>query len=149
MAAARARGTNVARAEVAYADTNLFVALFVGSTHPLHDRALGIFRRVAEGSLVVIVTAIVVAELVYVSRDVIGWSRAEIADRLDGLLDADGVISTEPSVLRRALALYGNHSKLDFADAYLGAVVLEVGPAAVASFDADFDVIPTLRRVSA
>lgn len=141
--------TTVATADVAYADTNLFVALFAGPAHPWHDRALGIFRRVSEGSLVVIVTPIIVAELVYVSRDTIGWSRADIADRLGGLLDADGVIATERDVLRRALALYGERSKLDFADAYLGAVALEVGPAAIASFDADFDALKTLRRISA
>jgi len=125
------------------------VALLAGPTHPLHDRALSVFRRVAEGSLGLIVTPIVVAELVYVARDVVGWSRTVIAERLGSLLDADGLLVTEAAVIRRALGLYGERSRLDFADAYLAASALEDGPAAVASFDTDFDALEGVRRISA
>ena len=50
----------------------MFVALLAGPTHALHGPALSLFRRVAEGTLRLIVTPIVVAELVYVTRDVVG-----------------------------------------------------------------------------
>jgi len=127
----------------------LFVALLAGATHPLHDPALSVFRRVAEGTLGLIVTPSVVAELVYVTRDVVGWSRTVIAERLASLLDADGLVVVEAAVVRRALALYGERTRLDFADAYLAAAALEIGPAAIASFDTDFDALPGLRRISA
>lgn len=48
---------------------------------------------------------------------------------------------TEDPVLARALALVGERTRLDFADAYLAATALEDGPAAVASFDGDLDEI--------
>lgn len=102
----------------------------------------------AEGTLSLIVTPIVVAELVYMTRDVVGWSRPVIAKRLGSLLDADGLVVMEPAVTRRALGLYGARSRLDFADAYLAASALEVGPAAVVSLDADFDTLEGLRRIS-
>ena len=127
----------------------MFVALLAGATHPLHDPALSVFRRVAEGTLGLIVTPSVVAELVYVTRDVVGWSRTVIAERLASLLDADGLVVVEAAVVRRALALYGERTRLDFADAYLAAAALEIGPAAIASFDTDFDALPGLRRISA
>lgn len=127
----------------------MFVALLAGATHPLHDPALSVFRRVAEGTLGLIVTPIVVAELVFVTRDVVGWSRNVIAERLGSLLDAEGLILMEAAVVRRALALYGERTRLDFADAYLAAAALEIGPAAIASFDTDFDALPGLRRISA
>ena len=127
----------------------MFVALLAGPTHALHGPALGLFRRVAEGTLRLIVTPIVVAELVYVTRDVVGWSRTVIAERLGSLLDADGLVVMEAAVTRRALTLYGERTRLDFADAYLAAAALELGPAAVASFDADFDALTGLRRISA
>ena len=141
--------TAIAGPDLAYADTNLFVALLAGPTHPLHDPALRVFRRVAEGTLGLIVTPVVVAELVYVTRDVVGWSRTVTAARLSSLLDADGLILTEAAVTRRALTLYGERPRLDLADAYLAAAALEVGPAAVASFDTDLDTVDGVRRISA
>jgi predicted nucleic acid-binding protein len=133
----------------AYADTNVFVALFAGPSHPLHDPALVVLRRVAEGALRLIVTPIVVAELVYVGRSLLGWSRRLTAERLGALLEADGLEVPEHAVLLSALRLYGERSRLDFADAYLAAAAMEVGPAAVASFDTDFDVLEGVRRISA
>jgi len=137
------------RPDLAYADTILFVSLLVGSGHPLHEPALGVFRRVADGQLGLIVTPIVVAELVYVARALLGWTRQITAQKLGSLLEADGVVLTEGAVLGRALRLFGERSRLDFADAYLAALALEVGPPAIASFDADLDIIEGVRRISA
>ena len=137
------------RPDLAYADTNLFVALLVGSSQPLHDQALGVFRRVADGQLGLIVTPIVVAELVYVARSLLGWTRKVTGQRLGPLLEADGLVLTEGPVVHHALALYSTRARLDFADAYLAACALEVGPPAVASFDADLDTVEGIRRISA
>lgn len=137
------------RPDLAYADTDLFVALLVGAGHPLHEQALGVFRRVADGQLGLIVTPIVVAELVYVARSLLGWTRRLTTQRLGALLEADGLVLTEAPVVLRALRLFGERSQLDFADAYLAALALEVGPPAVASFDADLDIIGGVRRISA
>lgn len=137
------------RPDFAWADTNLFVALLAGPGHPLHEPALGIFRRVADGELTLLVTPIVVAELVYVARSLLGWTRGVSARRLGALLEADGLVLTERATLLRALELYGGRSKLDFADAYLAAMALEVGPAAIASFDRDLDGVDGVRRIPA
>ncbi len=126
----------------------MFIALLVGPGHPLHEPALSIFRRVADGELVLIVTPIVVAELVYVGRSLLRWTRGVAADRLGELLSADGLAVSEAATVRRALRLYGERSRLDFADAYLAAAALEVGPAAVASLDAGFDTVDGVRRIS-
>lgn len=135
--------------DLAYGDTNLFVALLVGADHPLHDRALSVFRRVADGELALIVTPVVLAELVYVARSVLTWTRRVVAERIGSLLEADGLVLTERPTLLRALDLYGASAKLDFADAYLSAAALEAGPPVVASFDSDFDAVEGVRRISA
>jgi len=135
--------------ELAYADTNLFVALLAGPGHPLHEPALGLFRRVADGELGLIVTPIVVAELTYAARSLFGWPRQVSSDRIGSMLQAEGIVLPERAALLRALELYGTGARLDFADAYLAAAALEVGPAAVASFDADLDTVEGVRRVSA
>ena len=110
--------------------------------------ALEIFRRVADGTLGLIVTPIVVAELVYVTRSLFAWTRRSTAERLGSMLEADGLSVIEGTVIARALQLYREHSRLDFADAYLAALAFEVAPAAVASFDRDFDVVEGIRRIS-
>ena len=133
---------------MAYADTKLFVGLLAGPSHALHDSALEVFRRVADGAIRLIVTPIVVAELVSVTRSLFTWTRRATAERLGSLLEADGLAVTERAVIARALQLYREHSRLDFADAYLAAIGLEVGPAAVASFDTDFNVVMGIRRIS-
>lgn len=137
------------RPDLAYADTNLFVGLLAGPDHALHDPALEVFRRVADGALRLIVTPIVVVELVYVTRSLFAWTRRSTAERLGSLLEANGLAVTEANVISRALELYREQSRLDFADAYLAAMALELGPAAVTSFDSDFDTVNGIRRISA
>lgn len=133
--------------DAAYADTNLFVALFATDEHPHHAAALGIFRRVAEGTLRLIVTPLVVAELAYVTTAVLGWRRMTVADRLGAMLTADGLEVRELPVLHRTLALYRDLRRLDFADAYLAAAALEAGPPVIASFDADADLVEGVTRI--
>ena len=133
----------------AYGDTNLFVALLAGAGHPLHERALSVFRRVADGELNLIVTPVIAAELLYVASPILGWTRSTAAERIGSLLQADGIVVAERPTILRALELYGSNARLDFADAYLAAAALEVGPLAVASFDSDFDSVEGIRRTSA
>lgn len=135
--------------EIAWADTNLFVALFADVAHPMHAPALNLFRRVAEGSLRLIVTPIVVAELVYVAEGVLGWTRRTAAERLAELLVADGLEVREQVALLRALELYGSHGRLDYADAYLAGSALASGPPVVASLDRDLDRVRGIRRLRA
>ena len=142
-------GPRRASARVGHADTNLFVALLAGPSHTSHDQALSLFRRVAEGHLTLVVTPVIVAELVYVSKGALKWSRTETAARLTMLLDADGLIVREGPVIRAALELYGQFPRLEFADAYIGAAALGVGPGIVVSFDADFDSIEGVARIAA
>lgn len=140
--------TAARRPEVAWADTNLFVALFADQRHPLHEPALSLFRRVAEGSLRLIVTPVVIAELVYVVESLFDWRRRTVADRLGTLVNSEGLDVRETDAVQRALELYGTTARLDFVDAYLAASALVTGPSSVASLDRDFDRVHGVRRVS-
>lgn len=134
---------------MAYVDTNAIVALFAGPAHALHDAALGIFREVAEGRLSLILTPVVVAELMYVALGVLGWARSDAVRRIADLLDAQGLIVEERSVLEEALGLLGERNRLDFPDAYLASRALEMDVPVVVSFDRDLDIIPGIRRLGA
>lgn len=96
-----------------------------------------------------VVRHVIVAELVYVAAALLRWSRPQTVARLRDLLEADGLQVPERPALARALELYGERRRLDFADAYLAGLALEVGPPAIASFDRAFDGIEGVRRVAA
>lgn len=134
--------------DVAYGDTNLFVGLFAAPDHPLHDRALRLFRRVAEGEVVLILTSVVASELCFVTTRVLGWSRKQATERLGDLLEADGLIVPEAPALRLALELFGRNGRLAFPDAYLAACALDAGPAAIATFDRALGSLPGIRLVA-
>jgi predicted nucleic acid-binding protein len=127
----------------------VFIALLVGPDHPLHEPALSIFRRVADGDLVLVVTPVSVAELVYVGRALLQWKREVAAARLGELLSADGLVVAGAATVQLALRLFAERSRLDFADAYLAAAALEVDQAAVASLDTGLDSVEGVRRISA
>jgi predicted nucleic acid-binding protein len=135
--------------DTAYADANLFVALFAGPGHALHQRSLQVFRRVADGELRLILTPVVMAELSYVTAGLLGWRRQDAADRLIALLEADGILTTEPTVLARCLALFRDNRRLDFVDAYLAARAVEDGPASIATFDRALAGVDGIRVVAA
>jgi predicted nucleic acid-binding protein len=132
----------------AYADANVCIALFAGPTHWAHEASVEMFRRVAEGRLVLVVAPVVVAEIVHAARTLFRWSHAQIADRLAAFLAADGLVVREAPQVFVALALLGVR-RIDFTDAYLVAVALDPGPPLVASFDRDFDAIDGVTRLSA
>jgi len=133
----------------AYADTNLLVAFLAGHEHPFYAAAVGIMERMDRGEIRLVVTAIVVAEVIWSARSALGRSRSETAGILLDVLASDGIEVPERAVVRRALELQVALPRLDLADAYLAASALLVGPATIASFDADLDAIDGVERLIA
>lgn len=134
--------------DVAYGDTNVFVGLFASPDHALHERAIALFRRVAEGEVSIVLTSVILAELCFVSTKVLKWSRVRTAETLGALLDADGIVAPEGSTLRLAIELFGRERRLAFPDAYLAARALDAGPAAIATFDRALGTLPGIRLVA-
>lgn len=131
----------------AYADTNLLVAHLAGSRHPFHATALGIMGRVDRGELRLIVDPLVLAETVWAARSALGLSRASVAAVLLRLIEVDGLVVTDRSIVRRALEVQTQHPTLDFVDAWLVARGLLQGAPVVASLDRDLDRIPGIERL--
>ncbi len=136
------------RADLAWADANLFISLIVGPEDSTHGLALSLFREVAVGRVALIVTPVTVHEVVNVLDRRYGHERSAIARELAGILQADGMLVPERAALLVALDLYGRQNRLDFADAYLAASASVVGPPLVASFDRDFDRVEGIRRIA-
>jgi predicted nucleic acid-binding protein len=136
------------RRDVAWADANPFVSLIIGTEHSTHEQALALFREIAEGRLQLIVTPVTVHEIVHVLESRYRRARTAIAEELEGVLQAQGLVVAERDVLVAALGLFGQDDRLAFAAAYLAASAMLVGPPNVASFDRDFDRIEGIRRTA-
>lgn len=131
----------------AHADTNVVIALLAGPAHPLHDEALSLFRRVADGTLELVVSPVIVAEVFYIIRRVLKFGRVDASERLRSFLAADGMKVREERVVERALEIVAARS-IDFPDAYLAALAQESEPRAIASFDRDLGGIEGVRRIA-
>lgn len=136
------------RAQRAYADSNLLLALFAEAEHPSHAAATALFARVVRRELRLIVTPVVVAEVVWAARRTFGWSPAQAATVLRDALEADGLDVIERASVFAALDLQITEPQLDFVDAYLAAIARTLGPAVIASFDRDFDRVTGIERIS-
>lgn len=131
----------------AWLDANAVISLVAGRANSNHDRAVNVFRRVADGDLEVILTVPVVFEIAWFLERRLAWSRARCADQLRSILGARGVVVLD-QVLLPAVDLFAANRRLDFVDAYLGACALILGPATVVSFDRDLDRIDGVARIS-
>jgi predicted nucleic acid-binding protein len=132
----------------AYVDAHVLIAFLAGAAHPLHDASRALLARMDRGELRLIVSPIVVAEVVWAARSALGRSRGQAAALLLEVLESDGFEVTERTVLRHALQLQADHPRLDFADAWLAARAVIVGPPTVASFDGDLDTIEGVARIA-
>jgi predicted nucleic acid-binding protein len=130
----------------AWLDANAAIALIEGPTHPLHEGALGVFRRVADGDLEVIVTAPMMVELAWYLEHRLNWNRDRCARRMRQLVASDGVIALDRA-LDHGLRVYAGNRRLDFVDAYLAACAVVVGPAAVVSFERDLNRVNGVTRI--
>jgi len=132
----------------AYVDANILLRLLTGEPKDLADRAEGLLRRAELKGLEIVLTPIVLAEVVYVLEGQYGWAREEIADGLEEIVSDSVVRVVEQAVAIRALALYRQHRRLDFADAYLGAIVESRSDSVALSFDRDLGRIPSITVIS-
>lgn len=91
-------------------------------------------------------TDVVFAETVYVLQSVYRASRDRVAAAMRGALGFASIEVENRALLVRAVGVYERHG-IDFADAYLVAVVEASGVGLIASFDRSLDRVESVTRV--
>ncbi len=129
-------------------DANVLLRHLTGQPPALARRAAEIMRAAEQGRLSLVVTPLTLVECVWVLETSYRKSRVAIADALLTLLQAPGIVAREESVMVSALSYYRDTLRLDFADAYLAGVAINVGPPRIASFDEGFRGIAGLALIS-
>lgn len=130
----------------AFIDANVILRFLTNDPPEMADRAAAVFAAAQEGSLLLRVDEIVVAETVWVLQSFYKYPHEEIAQTLSEFLANDGIDADDKPGLLAALALY-REKNVDFADALLAVHARQQGIAEVFSFDHHFDRLPGIRRL--
>ncbi len=130
----------------AVVDANILLRHLTGAPAPLADRAQNLLVAAEQRSIRLIVTALTLAEVVFVLQHTYRWPRRTLAEGLGKLLASDTFYFPEMALLEQALAWYRDIPRLHFADAYIAAVAA-ARHAAVVTFDQEFKRLGELAVV--
>ena len=127
-------------------DTNVILRYLIQDSPDMAQRAYRLFQQAREGHITLITSEAVIAEVVHIlsSKVLYNLPRPQVRMHLTNILTFRGLKLTYKKVYLRAINLYAS-TNLDFVDAVLAAHAERLN-VAVASFDRDFDKIPSVRR---
>lgn len=136
-----------------FLDANYFLRYLIEPVTPaqqaMAEISRDLFLAVERSAEEVTTTEVVLHEVIYVlaSKKHYAVPPSEIAAMIGLILRMPGfrLPRGDKRVYLRALDLFASHPKLGFADAVVAARVERQG-IPLATFDADFDDIPTIRR---
>lgn len=105
-----------------FVDTNLFIRYLTNDDPVKADRVEQLLDQAANGTVALVTTEMVIAEIVWVLESFYGLSPSNIAPLIRGILATPGLEVINGPQLRRALELYEGEG-IDFIDGYIAAVM--------------------------
>ena len=122
-------------------DANVIIRLIVEDEPLMAAASRSLIESVEREVERVMLPDVIVAEVVFVltSRNLYGYSRSTVADRLRFLLGLPNLVLDNRLRCLRALEIFVQRRALSYADAYVAAAAMEDSPAEVYSFDRGFD----------
>jgi len=117
-----------------FVDTNVFLRFFVRDIESFYHKAKDLFEKAESGDVKLETSDIVVAEIVWVLESYYGFSRAEIKEVVDAILETKNLKVANHSRVKEAIDLYSS-GKMDFIDAYNISYINVKGFKKVATFD--------------
>src|SRR3990167_9460780 len=103
--------------EPVFVDTNVFLRFFVRDVEPFYQKAKGLFEKAEKGEIRLETSEMVIAEIVWVLESYYGFTKTEIEEVVDTILETRNVKVTNHSRVKEAVNLY-TLGKMDFIDAY-------------------------------
>ena len=117
-----------------FVDTNLFIRYLTNDDPVKADRVEKLLDLAAGGSVKLVTTELVIAEIVWVLESYYGLTNAAIAPLVRGILATQGVEVINGALVGRAVELYEGEG-IDFIDGYIAAVMEKNGIDELYSFD--------------
>ena len=117
-----------------FVDTNVFLRFFVRDFEPFYQKAKELFEKAEKGIAKLETSDMVIAEIVWVLESYYDFSKTEIAEIIDTILETKNITVANHSRIREAINLYVSGT-MDFIDAYNIAYIKAKGCKKVATFD--------------
>jgi predicted nucleic-acid-binding protein len=129
----------------AYIDSNVILRFLTQDPPALACSAQKIFQEAVKGQIILIITSLTLAEVVWVLESFYNYSRRQISEALSQFLLCEGLEVEDLDLTIEALGVY-REKNIDFADAVLASKALRQGPPVIYSFDQHLSRIPGLTN---
>jgi predicted nucleic-acid-binding protein len=120
--------------EPIFVDTNVFLRFFVRDVESFYQKAKELFEKAESGHLRLETSDLVIAEIVWVLESYYDFSKAEIREVIDTILETKNIKVANHSRVKEAANQYAS-GKMDFIDAYNIAYIKAKDFKKVATFD--------------
>jgi predicted nucleic-acid-binding protein len=120
--------------EPIFVDTNVFLRFFVRDVESLYYKAKELFEKAERGEVKLETSEMVIAEIVWVLESYYGFTKKEIEEVVETILEARSLKVANHARFKEAIKLYSS-SNIDFIDAYNIAYMKVRNYQKVATFD--------------
>ena len=117
-----------------FVDTNVFLRFFVRDSESFYQKAMELFEKTEKGQVKLETSDLVIAEIVWVMESYYGFSRSEIKEVVETILETKNLKVANHSRVKGAIDLY-SAGKMDFIDACNIAYIKSKDYKKVATFD--------------
>ncbi len=115
-------------------DTNVILRYLIKDDETLFQAVKPLFSRAEEGSLILYIHPITIAELVWTLQSFYEYKKEEIVGVLIGLINAHGIEVPDKEIVHNALILYLD-TNVDYIDAYLASQSSSLGVPTIFTLD--------------
>lgn len=103
--------------EPIFVDTNVFLRFFVRDVESFYQKAKELFEKAENGEEKLETSDLVIAEIVWVLESYYNFSRSEITEVIDTILETKNIRVANHARIKEAIVLYAS-DRMDFIDAY-------------------------------
>jgi predicted nucleic acid-binding protein len=127
-------------------DANVLLRFLTGDPKPMAEQAARLMRRAEQGEVLLILSPLVLAEMVWVLKSFYRHSLDDISRVVIPLLSADGVEVEDRELLIRAIEL-ARDKNVDFLDAVLALQAVRHNETVCTFDETDFKRLPAVWTV--
>jgi len=117
-----------------FVDTNVFLRFFIRDVESFYHKAKDLFEKAESEQVKLETSDMVIAEIVWVLESYYDFSRSEVKEVIETILETKNLKVANHSRVKEAIDLYSS-GKMDFIDAYNIAYIKAKDFKKVATFD--------------
>jgi len=130
---------------IRFVDTNVFLRFLTRDDPAKSERCRRLFEQAVAGTIALRTSELVIAEVVWTLLSYYELPKPVVIEKVSQILNTPNLAVTNQDALIEALVLWSRHN-CDFIDAYNAALMRYDGLTELVSYDADFDLLPSIRR---